>query len=146
MRLAIDGVVRVGGGVPIFSRAAALTAEAALNGLGLRSFDGNGLPPETNHGHFNNGKSREKTIWIRHEPQIRIPAGPRRRHWLARRPWDELGGGWISVRVTVRLGYSTDLDGGVHVVAPGYNRLLIQCEQFGVLHRTFQDSNRGVSG
>ena len=36
----VDGSVRVGGGVPIASRAAAFTAEAALNGLGLRILDG----------------------------------------------------------------------------------------------------------
>ena len=38
MRFLLEGSVRVGGGVPIFSRAAAFTARAALNGLGLRRF------------------------------------------------------------------------------------------------------------
>jgi len=39
----VDGSARVGGGMPIFSRAAAFTADAALNGLGLRGFDGMGF-------------------------------------------------------------------------------------------------------
>jgi hypothetical protein len=34
----VAGSARVGGGEPIFSRAAAFTAEAALNGLGFRRF------------------------------------------------------------------------------------------------------------
>lgn len=42
MRFAFDGAARVGGGVPIFSRAAAFTAEAVLNGFGLRGFEGIG--------------------------------------------------------------------------------------------------------
>lgn len=40
VRFLFEGAARVGGGVPIFSRAAAFTADAALNGLGLRGFDG----------------------------------------------------------------------------------------------------------
>jgi len=40
LRLLVEGTARVGGGVPIFSRAAALTADAALNGFDLRRFDG----------------------------------------------------------------------------------------------------------
>ena len=36
----VVGVARVGGGAPIFSRAAAFTAEAVLNGLGLRGLEG----------------------------------------------------------------------------------------------------------
>jgi hypothetical protein len=36
----VEGSARVGGGVPIFARAAAFTADAVLNGLGLRGFDG----------------------------------------------------------------------------------------------------------
>jgi hypothetical protein len=42
-RFFIEGVVRVGGGAPMFSRAAAFTAVDALNGLGLRGFDGMGF-------------------------------------------------------------------------------------------------------
>jgi hypothetical protein len=42
LRFAFDGVARVGGGAPIFARAAAFTAEAALNGFGLRGFEGIG--------------------------------------------------------------------------------------------------------
>jgi hypothetical protein len=42
----VEGSARVGGGVPIFSRAAAFTADAALNGFGLRGFDGT-LYPQT---------------------------------------------------------------------------------------------------
>jgi hypothetical protein len=38
----------VGGGAPIFSRAAAFTAVDALNGLGLRGFDGMIVPPGGN--------------------------------------------------------------------------------------------------
>jgi hypothetical protein len=34
------GWARVGGGVPMASRAAAFTAEAALNGFGLRGLEG----------------------------------------------------------------------------------------------------------
>jgi len=40
VRFFTEGSARVGGGVPIFSRAAAFTAADALNGLGLRGFDG----------------------------------------------------------------------------------------------------------
>ena len=40
LRFLLEGAARVGGGVPIFSRAAAFTAAAALKGLGLRGFDG----------------------------------------------------------------------------------------------------------
>ena len=34
------GTARVGGGVPMASRAAAFTADAALNGFGLRGLEG----------------------------------------------------------------------------------------------------------
>ena len=40
LRFLLEGAARVGGGVPILSRAAAFTAADALNGLGLRGFDG----------------------------------------------------------------------------------------------------------
>ena len=40
MRFLGEGVVLVGGGAPIFSRAAAFTALEALNGLRLGNFDG----------------------------------------------------------------------------------------------------------
>ena len=40
LRFLSPGAVRVGGGVPTTARAAALTAAAARNGLGLRGFDG----------------------------------------------------------------------------------------------------------
>ena len=40
LRFLLEGSARVGGGVPIFWRAAAFTAAAALNGLGWRRFDG----------------------------------------------------------------------------------------------------------
>jgi len=40
VRFFIEGSVRVGGGAPIFSRAAAFTAVDALNGFGFRGFDG----------------------------------------------------------------------------------------------------------
>jgi hypothetical protein len=40
LRCLFVGTARVGGGAPIFSRAAAFTAEAVLKGFGLRSFDG----------------------------------------------------------------------------------------------------------
>ena len=39
-RFLLAGSVRVGGGVPIARRAAAFTADAARNGLGLRILDG----------------------------------------------------------------------------------------------------------
>jgi len=39
-RCFVVGVARVGGGAPIFSLAAAFTAEAALKGFGLRGFEG----------------------------------------------------------------------------------------------------------
>ena len=42
MRFAFDGVARVGGGAPIFARAAAFTAEAGLNGFGLGGLEGIG--------------------------------------------------------------------------------------------------------
>ena len=42
-RFFIEGSVRVGGGAPIFSRAAAFTAVDALNGFGFRGFDGMAL-------------------------------------------------------------------------------------------------------
>jgi hypothetical protein len=38
LRFLAEGSARVGGGVPIFSRAAAFTADAALKGMGLRRF------------------------------------------------------------------------------------------------------------
>ena len=38
LRFLVEGSARVGGGVPIFSRARAFTADAALKGLGLRRF------------------------------------------------------------------------------------------------------------
>lgn len=40
LRCLVVGVARLGGGSPIFSRAAAFTAADALNGLSLRGFDG----------------------------------------------------------------------------------------------------------
>jgi hypothetical protein len=40
LRFLSAGSARVGGGVPIALRAAAFTAEAALNGFGLRGFEG----------------------------------------------------------------------------------------------------------
>jgi hypothetical protein len=45
VRFFTEGSVRVGGGAPIFSRAAAFTAVDALNGLGLRGFDGMDVLP-----------------------------------------------------------------------------------------------------
>jgi len=42
-RFFIEGSVRVGGGAPMFSRAAAFTAVDALNGLVFRGFDGMAL-------------------------------------------------------------------------------------------------------
>jgi hypothetical protein len=38
LRFLVEGSARVGGGVPIFSRARAFTADAALKGMGLRRF------------------------------------------------------------------------------------------------------------
>jgi len=40
MRFLAEGSARVGGGVPIFWRAAAFTASVALKGLGRDRFDG----------------------------------------------------------------------------------------------------------
>ena len=43
----VEGSARVGGGVPIFARAAAFTADAALKGFGLRGFDGIVVLPQS---------------------------------------------------------------------------------------------------
>jgi hypothetical protein len=51
LRCLVVGVARVDGGSPIFSRAAALTAEVALKGLSLRGFDGIVFLPES-HPHL----------------------------------------------------------------------------------------------
>jgi hypothetical protein len=50
LRFLSAGSARVGGGAPIAWRAAAFTAEAARNGLGLRGLDG----IKTSAGHQNN--------------------------------------------------------------------------------------------
>src|SRR5664279_4123668 len=89
---------------------------------------------QQDYGHLTSGNRRVST-W--RESQTRIPASSRLRALVDAARMARLGGGWISVRVAVGLRHGTDLDGRVHVIAPGHNRLLIQCEQLLVLHRTF---------
>ena len=134
MRFALDGVARVGGGAPIFSRAAAFTADAVLNGFGLRGLEGIGEFQFESLAYYQPPREHARVRTTSGDTKPSLPTAER---WLARRQWDGLGGGWISVRVPVGLGHGTDLNGGVDVVAPGYDRLLIQCKQLGVFHGAF---------
>ncbi len=127
--------MRVGGGAPIFSRAAAFTAEAALNGFGLRGFDGIALPPDETNRILTAG-GMENAAQLRLEPthESQPPHG-RGAGWRG-----GCGTGWAEDRyslvgIAVRLGDGTDLDSRVHVIAPGDDRLLVQFEQLRVLHR-----------
>src|SRR6516162_9429511 len=78
--------------------------------------------------------------------KTQIPARPRAAALVGARPGTSWAGGWISVRVAVRLRYGADLHGRVHIIAPGNNRLPIQGEQLFVLYDTFQHANRRISG
>ena len=95
LRFAFDGVARVGGGAPIFSRAAAFTADAVLNGFGLRGFEGTGRY-RLNQGNLTSRKGmprvRRASLSAHAKPSLLAAA-----RWLALRQRAGLGGGEISV-------------------------------------------------